>query len=521
MPAVITVKAGERPLKSAVRVTGEPASGPATPSLGLPGSSTLKISKSDFLLFCQAPRHLWAKKNGHYLELPSEFDQHLINEGYKVEKLGQEYLAEVFPAGLTGVEILRQQTFADGPFEARIDALVDKNGSGIYDLYEIKSSTGIEQDDLLDITFQALVLRDQIKIDHYYLLHPNKAYVRQGDLNLSHFFGADDVTGKVNSLIPQVEDLREDAFLAAQAPDPGALVYCLTPKDCPCLEICHPSLPDFSIFDIPQLVAKKKLRLLEMGIVEARDIPDSFELNPRQRLVAGRARFNTEYIDPAALRFELEKIVSPIYFLDYETCISAVPLYEGYHPQQQVAFQYSLHRLDEPDCLPEHSGFVSVTPGDPTLPLLQHLSADLGENGTVVVWNKAFEMMINRDMAKLHPEYTGFLEDLNSHIYDLGEVAKQGYYLHPGFKGSWSIKNVLPVMVPELSYNGMAISHGEQASLAWWKITFEALPDWEKQQMIQDLEHYCALDTLAMVEIYNRLRQIDRRSGAGKTGQDL
>ena len=73
---------------------------------------------------------------------------------------------------------------------------------------------------------------------------------------------------------------------------------------------------------------------------------------------------------------------------------------------------------------------------------------------------------MNKDMAKLHPEYAAFLEQLNERIYDLGDIVNLGYYLHPGFKGSWSIKHVLPVMVPELSYKGMVIGKGDQTSMA-------------------------------------------------------
>ena len=80
----------------------------------------------------------------------------------------------------------------------------------------------------------------------------------------------------------------------------------------------------------------------------------------------------------------------------------------------------------------------------------------------------------------------------------------KGYYLHPGFKGSWSIKPVLPVMVPALSYEGLAINKGDQASMAWWKIQHTAIDPAEKDQLVRDLLRYCALDTLAMVEIYRR-----------------
>jgi hypothetical protein len=247
---------------------------------------------------------------------------------------------------------------------------------------------------------------------------------------------------------------------------------------------------------------------LERGILAAKDIPASFDLNPKQFKIVDRARTNSEHIDHKAITAELEKIVFPLYFLDYETCICAIPQYNGYHPQQQIVFQYSLHKLEKSGDEPIHFEHISLVKGDPTLPLLERLKNDIGNSGTVIVWNKSFEMTMNKEMAKLHPEHATFLEQLNERIYDLGDIVNLGYYLHPGFKGSWSIKHVLPVMVPELSYKGMVIGKGDQASMAWWNMIFGQVDQREKEQLTEALLRYCELDTLAMVEIYRKLVEL-------------
>lgn len=464
------------------------------------------LTKSDFLLYREAPRHLWAKKHDQIAPTPSDFTQHLIDEGYAVEGLAREYLQSVYLPRRPGADLLWQQTFSDGPFEARTDALVIRPGSGACDLYEIKSATGVDKDDLYDVAFQALVLRSRVPLERCFLLHLNKEYTCQGELDLEQLFSAEDVTEKVAEILPEVEGLRQEALQAAQAPQPDWLAHCLSPRECPCPEVCHPGLPGFSIFDIPRLGPKKKVDLLLRGIRDARDIPPDFDLNAQQRRVAALAVSGAPSLDPRALRAELERLQFPLWFLDYETCIAAVPRYPGYHPQQQIVFQYSLHCLEDPEGEARHAGHISAAPGDPALPLLERLSAALGPAGTVVVWNKTFEKTMNSAMARLHPIHAPFLEDLNARIYDLAEIVSKGIYLHPGFKGSWSLKNVLPAMVPELSYAGMEISHGDQASTAWWGITFGGLDGAEKARKLAALEQYCALDTLAMVEIYRRLR---------------
>ena len=126
----------------------------------------------------------------------------------------------------------------------------------------------------------------------------------------------------------------------------------------------------------------------------------------------------------------------------------------------------------------------------------------------MIVWNKSFEVSLNKEMAKLHPEYAALLEQLNERFYDLGDIVNLGYYLHPGFKGSWSIKHVLLVMVPELSYKGMAIGKGDQANMAWWNMTFSQMDQREKEQLTEALLRSCELDTLAMVEIYRKLIEL-------------
>jgi hypothetical protein len=206
--------------------------------------------------------------------------------------------------------------------------------------------------------------------------------------------------------------------------------------------------------------------LLDLGIHDIKDVPADFPLNDKQRLIIEVACTNKEHIDREALQAEFQHFVYPLYFLDYETCIIALPRFNGYHPQQQVAFQYSLHKLDLPNGEVTHTEHLGVTKDDPSMPLLRQLRGDIGDTGTIFAWNKTFEMSRHKELAIIHPEYSDFLLDLNERIYDLADFVKNGLYLHPHFKGSWSLKNVLPVMVPELSYEDMQIGAGDQAMVA-------------------------------------------------------
>jgi len=463
------------------------------------------ITKSDFLLYIDAPLHLWAEKHGKIDKTPSEFIVHLMNQGYEVEKLAKEYL-EIYVVNHSNSEyLIWQRSFTNQQYELRSDALVYKPNTDSYDLYEIKSSTSVDKENYYDATYQFLIINKEIKIDWLYILHLNKDYIRSSALDLKQLFNAKDITDKVNEYSNEIEIKCKEALVVAQSDKPDGIEPCLKPGDCPCPNLCHPDLPEFSIFDIPRLTEKKKKELINMGILKAEDIPDTFSLNPKQRLIVELARTNEEHIDHKNIQQEMEQFSFPLYFLDYETYLSAIPLFEGYHPQQQMVFQYSLHKIETIGGEPKHEEYLSITKEEPSKPLIEKLPKEIGDTGTVFVWSKPFEISRNTELAAIHPEYAEFLTNLNQRIYDLGDFINLGYYLHPGFKGSWSIKHVLPVMVHELSYEDMEINKGDQAMLTWWRIINGEIPESEIEKTKKDMLKYCELDTLAMVKIWQKL----------------
>jgi len=465
-----------------------------------------QLSKTDFLTYLDCPLHLWAQVHGHILPQVSPMAESLICQGYEVEKLAVQYLQKYFV--VEGKSLSTQQTFTSGHFGARVDALVYDPSQDAYDLYEIKSSTSVDKQDIYDCAFQCLVLKPHLSLVHVYLLHLNKEYVLEDQLDIAQLFIAEDITLKVEENLPLVENERHQALLTAIKPSPEGIEHCYSPKSCPCPHLCHPKLPEFSIYDIAYLTRPKKQALERLGIQSAADVPDSFDLNPSQLRLVQLAAQGKPLVDYTGIRQELYKLEFPLYFLDYETFTSAIPLYSGYRPQERMVFQYSLHKLSGIGGSLSHFEYLCADQGDPSLGLLAQLSQEIGQTGTVLVWNKSFEMSCNTLMARIHPEYADFLEDLNNHIYDLADFIRTGLYLHPGFKGSWSIKNMLPVMVPELSYEVMAIQEGGQASETWWQMVHGNMPFDEKARTRQALLDYCELDSLAMVRIHEELYKL-------------
>ncbi len=466
--------------------------------------NNMLLTKSDFLLFLDSPRHLWADKHGLIDKTPSVFDINVMNQGYEVEALAKEYLEKFVLK--PDENLIFQKTFTDKQFTARTDILIHKSATDSYDLYEVKSGTNVKKENIYDVTYQFLIVNKQIKIDRVFILHLNSEYIRYSRLNLAELFVAEDVTQKVHELKEEADIQREFALNVASERSPEDIrPLCLNPKTCPCPNICHPGLPEVSIFDIPKLSKKKKIELINQGARDIRDVPPTFPLNAKQRLIVDVAQSNKELINQEAIRKEFQHFVFPLYFLDYESYLAAIPMFDGYKPQQQMVFQYSLHKMESLNGEIRHTEHLAITKDDPSKSLVKQLREDIGDTGTVFVWFKPFEMTRNKELAIIYPEYADFLTNLNEQIYDLGDFINFGFYLHPDFKGSWSIKCVLPVMVPELSYKEMEIGKGDQAMMAWWEIINNNLSKAEVEKTQKALLKYCELDTWAMVRIYQKL----------------
>ncbi|MCX6705692.1 MAG: DUF2779 domain-containing protein [Candidatus Woesebacteria bacterium] len=450
------------------------------------------LTKSDFLLYLEAPVHLWAKKHiQSYKEILSEYERFLMEQGKEVEKLARNLLPSAE----------WQKTFRVGEFETRADALL-KNADGTYDLYEVKSITNIEKEHIYDVIFQSIVIGKNIQLNRIFLVTLNKEYILEDTLNINTLFVKNDVTNKVRELTSETESKMAEALKVTNSKSTNYIENCLKPKDCPCLDLCYPNLPEKSIFDIPLLSPKKKRTLVDSKIFEIKDIPLSFELSPKQKLIAGVIRSDLPHLNKQNLQEFLNTFIYPLYFLDYETYSLAVPIHKGYKPYQHMVFQYSLHIIDRDKNI-EHKEYLEIEDREPSKKLLEKLKNDIGNTGTVIVWNSTFESERNRDMATLCPKHKEFLDNINSRIVDLADFIKKEYYIHPGFLGSWSIKNVLPVMVPELSYKNLKVNKGDVAMIAWWELIHS-----EDKSVAKDLLEYCGLDSLAMVEIWRKLNNL-------------
>lgn len=404
-----------------------------------------------------------------------------------------------------------QKPFENEHLISKADIFVEDTESGETHLYEVKSTSKKEKEHLEDIAFQKVAAEDAaIKIDRTYLIHLNSEYRRQGDLDIENLFTKVDVTDEVNAILPQTRNNIDAAFrlLSGEPETFGLEGYCKGKKlDCEFIRHHYPDLPDYTVFDISRLHATKLAKLLENGVIDIADVPQDFQLSDNQRRQVNIAQSGEPHIAHDEIKEILDGLEYPLYFLDYETLNHAIPLYDGYKPFDQVTFQYSLHIQFEPDGEIDHRVFLANGKKDPALELAISLQNDIDrDGGTVIVWYQSFEKGRNAEIGELYPEFAPFFESINKRVFDLMTIFSKGYYDHPAFKGSSSIKNVLPVLVPDLSYKGMAISHGGVALARWFQMAHGTVSEKEQQLIATDLLEYCHLDTWAMVRIFNFLK---------------
>lgn len=489
------------------------------------------LSKTDFLNYLVCPAYAWMAAHRPEV-LPEDEDPDRTKRIQEQSQRVEEYALERHPDvrrvhgfGQKGAEATKRMISEQAPaiyqgtvispegFMVKFDILV-REGAG-WQLHEVKSSNGLRDKDVPDVTFQKFALeRAGLKITGVKLVHLNRNYARKGKLDPRELITVTDADKAVQANLQKIEKAARLALDNLRNPLGPTTCTCDQRRHnhCPLFSYFHPEVPEYSVFNVSGLGAKVLKDLVSRKQFEVTDIPDGVQLKGRGQHQVVVAKEGKPIIKDDAIKRILDSFEFPLYFLDYETTTGAFPLFDGCRPYLNMPFQYSLHVLDEPDAEPQHREFLAAADAkEPVQELVESLRQAIGLQGTVLAWNKRFEMGCNETMAGLYPPGKAFLEDVNRRTFDLAEVFFDHHYLHPEFQGRWTIKKILPVLVPELSYDGLAVREGSTASALWEDAVQGKIAGAELDQLYADLRKYCTLDTLAMVRIYQHLVEICRK----------
>jgi hypothetical protein len=270
--------------------------------------------------------------------------------------------------------------------------------------------------------------------------------------------------------------------------------------------ILYPQDERHNIYNLTRINPDIIGQLEDLGIKLIADIPDSFKLNSRQKIQVKAVKENQRSVNKRKIKEFLSQFKYPLYFLDYETFSDVIPPFDYTYPYQQIPFQYSLHKIDGQGIM-THMEFLHQENTNPGRPLLEQLKKDIGNEGTVLVWNESFEKGRNTELGQMFPNYAEMMKRLNERIIDLMVPFSTGLFVDKDFFGSASIKKVLPVLISELSYEKLNIHEGGMASRAWKETILEGKNPDKKEQIMKDLLAYCRLDTLAMVQLFKFLEK--------------
>lgn len=472
---------------------------------------SMQLTKTDFIHYLNCPESLWLQKRnpeGYPYGEFSTFMQKLVREGYEVEEYVQQFFES---AGDRNVSFQVEFRTDDGLY-ARVDAL-ESMDDGTTALYEIKSSTSVKTDakhnHIKDACFQKVCAdRAGQQIDRVFLVHLNGDYVRNGAIDLGAMLAFADITEAVEEVESETS-AEIDAALTFLASDQDMIGCSCIEKTranhCDAFGIFNPEVPTPSIYSLPRLRANRIRELRSMDVVRLQEVPEDYSLSENQRLVVDSAKAGAPLVNEAAISSFLSDLTFPLYFFDYETFSSAVPLLDGTSPHKHFSVQYSLHILDADGSL-HHKEYLERQARLPDR-LVERMQEDFGPTGSVVSWHASFEKTRNREMAERYPDNADFLNSLNDRMVDLEDVFKTDY-VDARFDGSTSIKKVLPVVCPHLDYKELEVQDGASAMEAWQRM-INAAPH-EAEIIAADLLKYCERDTFAMVEIYRFLIDLVR-----------
>ncbi len=461
------------------------------------------LSKSEYLEYRDCAKSLWLKRNRPEAitwSAPTLYDRLLMAQGYEVEREAVEYLRSL-PHG----NRLRFQVAAIDPqgLTIRIDALGERS-DGLFDLIEIKSSTSIKEH-LIDVCFQKIIAeRAGLRIASVSILHIDREYVRQGALAACSLFTTVDVTDEVAALEEEVSEDIDCAmsFLAQRSIDEVGC-SCRTigrARHCQAFAHFNHDIGGATAYMLPRISASRLEKLDSEGRLHIDDVtPD--DVTAKQLPVLNALQSSTPVINSEAVRAFVSGLSFPLHFYDYETFASAIPKADGLRPHMPMPVQFSLHVLEQDGSLSHYEHLSDGHDGHERL--VDCLRAGFADEGHAIVWNEPFEKGCNTRLADMLPAHSDFLQNVNERTVDLMVLFKEDY-VDPGFEGSVSIKKVLPILCPDLTYEDGEVSDGAGAMAA-----FTAMLDTEcgdrRAKIRKSLLDYCELDTLAMVRIFQFL----------------
>jgi predicted RecB family nuclease len=487
---------------------------------------SMRISKSKFCAGVQCLKRLYLLV--HEPELAAEPDgtaDAIIEQGREVGLLARK----LFPGGIevcsTGLDQAIRTTrelvanhevpaIFEGVFEhdgvlVRVDVLQRRRDER-WRLIEVKSTTDVKAHHLEDVAIQhRVVSRSGIDLAASCLAHVSRDYVYEGGtIDASRFFRIRNLTRQVETLQPELTvQLRSEFRVLAmsEAPNIPAGRHCSNPFTCEFFDHCNPPIPEDHVLRLPRIHASTVAKLVALGVQSIHDIPENYPLTGRLRRACAAVQMGKPWYSPE-IGEELRKLKYPLYFADFEAVNPALPRFVGMRPYDQIPFQWSVHVQRQPGAAPEHFEFLANDRTDPRTAFISALCDVLGDGGTIVVYSQQFESQRLSELGSWLPQFSTRITKIQRRLWDLLPIVRNHVY-HPAFGCSYSLKSVLPALVPEMSYVGLEVADGQAAGIAWESLVRGGSDEGKRENIKKALLDYCGQDTLGMVRLVEIIRR--------------
>ena len=482
------------------------------------------LTKSYYLTGLECPKYLWISVNQPEKKRRKTLvEDHRLREGIKVGEIAKR----LFPDGVdipiddyyenlqkTNERLGMKKALFEAGFVhdncfSRVDILVPVGEE--WDILEVKSSKKVKDINIHDVTFQRYVCESNgLKIRKCFLVHLNDDYVRIRKLEVEKLFMKTDITSEVESILEETKKRIKKVFKTISlrtAPKAGIFLPKIIKNgvhDCRSEECL--TLPENNVFRLYR-GGKKAIDLYEKGIIKIKQIPSNYKLTEKQKIQRNCEVNRNIYVNKKKINEFLGTLLYPLFYLDFETISTAIPMFNGLKPHAQVPFQFSLHVVKEKGEKPIHFEYLYDGCGDPRKEFLQELQKVLGKEGSIIVYNQSFEIGRLKELAEYFTKQKKWVDSVLKRIVDLLVPFREFSYYNPVQQGSASIKAVYQAVTGK-SYEEKEIREGQTASIEYFRATYEECDEKEKRKVRENLLDYCKLDTMAQVLIVNNLRDL-------------
>ncbi len=486
------------------------------------------LSKSTFLRGLQCEKSLYLYKNNYaQRDSLSATQEAIFSRGNAVGMLAHQ----LFPGGIDAsptakfaysqalekthlliqnkIAIIYEASFQFSGVYVALDILEFSND--VFTAYEVKSSAKINSTNIMDAALQYFVITQSgISLADFYLVYVNTNYKRNQKINPEQFFTKKSVLKEVLALqiiiSKKVEELKM-VLMAEQVPEIKIGEHCHVPYNCDFLGMCRGKIEQGSIFYLNGASKQTLYELYNLGVRKIDEMEKDFNFSQDQKIQYESAISGHPHVNRVEIKNFVDSVNYPLYFLDFEIFMPAIPMFEATSPYQHIPFLYSLHRKDSRVSNETHLYFLAESGYDPTEDFVNQLIHDLAVTGDILIFDATHEIKILNKAIQRFPDKKDLLEAILCRIKDISVPFQKKLFYTEEMKGSYSMKALLPAIAPELNFSNLKIQNGVSALAAFENLN-KNVDLFQAMEIRESLVEYCKMDTLGLVKIFAKLEEL-------------